>query len=42
MEVIAAKVVIYAEERTNIMPNTTPEVYNALKDWIDFRAKLSI
>jgi hypothetical protein len=37
-EVIAAKVVIYAEEVDEYYTFITPEAYNALKDWIDFRA----
>ena len=37
-EVIAAKVVIYAEEEDEYYTFVTPEAYNALKDWIDFRA----
>lgn len=37
-EVIAAKVVIYADEEDEYYTFITPEAYNALKDWIDFRA----
>jgi hypothetical protein len=37
-EVSAAKVVIYADEEDEYYTFITPEAYNALKDWIDFRA----
>lgn len=37
-EVIAAKLIIYAEEEDEYFTFITPEAYNALKDWIDFRA----
>ncbi len=30
--------VIYAEEEDEYYTFVTPEAYNALKDWIDFRA----
>ena len=33
-EIIAAKVIIYAEEYYTFI---TPEAYSALKDWMDFR-----
>jgi hypothetical protein len=36
-QVIAAKVVIYAEEEDEYYTFVTPEAYNALKDWMDFR-----
>ncbi|MFZ0893662.1 MAG: hypothetical protein WAZ77_04085, partial [Candidatus Nitrosopolaris sp.] len=37
-DVIAAKVVIYAEEGDEYYTFITPEAYNALKDWIDLPA----
>jgi hypothetical protein len=37
-EIIAAKVVIYAEEQEEYYTFMTPEAYGAIKDWIDFRA----
>jgi hypothetical protein len=37
-EIIAAKVVIYAEEQEEYYTFITPEAYGAIKDWIDFRA----
>jgi hypothetical protein len=36
-EIVAAKMVIYAEEEHEYYTLITPEAYNALKDWIDFR-----
>jgi hypothetical protein len=36
-EVIAAKMVIYAEEEDEYYTFIIPEAYNALKDWTDFR-----
>jgi hypothetical protein len=37
-EIIAAKVVIYAEEEDEYYTFITPEAYSALKDWMDFRS----
>jgi hypothetical protein len=37
-DIIAAKVVIYAEELEEYYTFITPEAYGAIKDWIDFRA----
>ena len=37
-EVIAAKVVVYAEEHDEYFTFITPEAYTALKEWMDFRA----
>jgi hypothetical protein len=36
-EIIAAKVIIYAEEEDEYFTFVTPEAYSALKDWMDFR-----
>jgi integrase len=36
-DVIAAKVIIYAEEEDEYYTFITPEAYCALKDWMDFR-----
>jgi hypothetical protein len=36
-EIIAAKVIIYAEEEDEYYTFITPEAYSALKDWMDFR-----
>jgi hypothetical protein len=36
-EIVAAKVIIYAEEADEYFTFITPEAYSALKDWIDFR-----
>jgi hypothetical protein len=37
-EVLAAKIGVYAEEPEEYYPFITPEVYFAVKDWMDFRA----
>ena len=37
-EIIATKVVIYAEEEDEYYTFITPEAYSALKDWMDFRS----
>jgi hypothetical protein len=37
-EVIAAKLVIYADEPEEYYTFMTPEAYSTLKDWMDFRA----
>jgi hypothetical protein len=37
-EVIAAKVIIYADEPEEYYTFITPEAYNALKTWMEFRA----
>jgi hypothetical protein len=37
-EVLAAKMIIYAGEADEYYTFITPEAYNALKDWIEFRA----
>jgi integrase len=36
-EIIAAKMIIYAEEEDEYFTFVTPEAYCALKDWMDFR-----
>ncbi len=36
--IVAAKVVIYAGEPENYYSFITPEAYNALKEWMDFRS----
>lgn len=36
--IIAAKVIVYAEEPDQYFTFITPEAYNALKDWMEFRS----
>jgi hypothetical protein len=37
-DVVAAKLIIYAEEPEEYYTFITPEAFGALKDWMDFRA----
>jgi hypothetical protein len=38
-EIIAAKLIIYAGEPEEYYCFITPEAYNALKNWIDYRSE---
>lgn len=37
-KMLAAKVIVYAEERDQYYSFITPEAYQALQDWMDFRS----
>jgi hypothetical protein len=38
-EILAAKLIVYAEEHDEHFSFITPEAYDALKEWMDYRAK---
>lgn len=37
--IIAAKIIVYAGDREEYFSFITPEAYNALKDWVDYRSE---